>query len=363
MKHNLRILRLNLEIDRLREHLEESRRRNLKLEVKAKKLFEKVKTLNQMQMNSELPKKWGQELDDLETIMEESEVFKEFHSQREIKKLFFNMTKEIAENSGEFEETRRAAERGGAPQRENPRENGQREESEGNKESSNKAKTINSSETEKDTGRKALRASAEARPEDLEAISGKKAPEGKDCPELKPLVEKLNGVDYSLLSSQVAEARLLENPVDLTGWVLDSFELKVRKITRLLEENTESKRSANGRQDRATAELEAEGNRRADQPVHPKELRVPKRAQLGALDEPQAGQPPRTGNPKAKAAGKRGLLQKGAGKAAPETRESEALEDKFGKKRVFEAGAEAGLFRNLPEQLEFRGRVRVLEPV
>ena len=97
MKQNLRILKLNLEIERLRSNLEESRIRNLKLEMKTQKLFDKIKTLNTIQINMDISKKWGKEFNDLETIMEESDLFNDSSSEKEIKHLFMNLSREINE--------------------------------------------------------------------------------------------------------------------------------------------------------------------------------------------------------------------------------------------------------------------------
>lgn len=245
MKHNLRILKLNLEIDRLRENLEDSRKRNLKLEMKAKTLFEKIKTLNELQMSSDMAKKWGKEIDDLETIMEESEIFNDPNSQREIKNLFMNMSKEIAQ-SLEPSETEKASDL-----------------VKNAKKPFTKAKTEDTVETSGIPKIEEVEAEAETQSE------ANSTEETKSKPNLAPLVEKLNKIDYSLLNGETTE-ETIENPIDLTSWVIDSFERKVKEMGRVLDENNASKSrsSGNRRTNGGNAELETGGNRPTDRPVY-----------------------------------------------------------------------------------------------
>lgn len=103
MKQNLRILKLNLEIDRLRTSLEETRIRNLKLEIKSRKLFEKIKALNMIQSNQDLAEKWQKEIQELDTILEESEIDQDAGSDRSIERLFINASRESSLQTEELE--------------------------------------------------------------------------------------------------------------------------------------------------------------------------------------------------------------------------------------------------------------------
>lgn len=230
MKHNLRILKLNLEIDRLRDHLEDSRKRNLKLEMKAKKLFQKIKTLNKIQMNSEIAKKWGKELNDLETIMEESEIFNDINSQREITQLFSNMSREIAQSLEAIEPELEAVPEKKEDTLETTRTSEQKEEVE-----------IKGEARETRIEAQVEVTQTKAQIEEAQIKARVKETGEPEQGQLTPLIQKLNKIDFSLLNGKGAEERLKENPIDLTGWVIDSFEHKVRDLGRTLQESIDSK--------------------------------------------------------------------------------------------------------------------------
>jgi hypothetical protein len=198
MKQNLRILKLNLEIDRLRNNLEDTRIRNLKLEIKTRNLFEKIRTLNMIQTNKEFSEKWKKEIKELDTILEESEIEHESSSDKSIRRIFLDVSKEFKENSKNEE-------------------------------------NINISN----------KSTYELKTKNKNMISL-----NVQTSQYDELMEKINNLELSIVKQkdepkQGNKKSLIENPLNFTEWLINSFEQKLTKLKNVLNLNIVAKGTEN----------------------------------------------------------------------------------------------------------------------
>jgi hypothetical protein len=95
LSENKQIFKLKLENKKLSSQLEETKKRNRTLEIRQKEIVSKMKNLRSIQIDSDLHQRWNDEVDDLEMIVEDAELFLDsiVNTQKNKEKLFFGDSK------------------------------------------------------------------------------------------------------------------------------------------------------------------------------------------------------------------------------------------------------------------------------
>ena len=95
IKSNKELFKLQLENKNLVKEVEEIKKRNKTLEIRQKEIVAKMKNLRSIQIDSDLHQRWNDEINDLEIIVEDAELFLDsvVNTHKNTNKLFFGDSK------------------------------------------------------------------------------------------------------------------------------------------------------------------------------------------------------------------------------------------------------------------------------